>query len=498
MTTFFAEIFAVYSPTQTPNSSCHGRSLRPPIAAKDDRWPLVLHLMQRTHSVSMPPRRLILLGLDWIRKKDPPVALATASIAAACASVADVSTLTVNVNQPAIDLRREMSSFLSEATANDKQPPLVAIGGYIWAEHLLNDAVSHIKHDLGTEAHVLLGGPQVTYAPAGTDGAFLSSAYPLVDGFVRGHGEEPMRQLLMGKTAPTGYSCRTQFDLGVQAKGGFVTSPSPFLTGWMPAQRFLRWETQRGCPFSCSFCQHKDSQDRRTPLDRGRIFDECEWMVDQSLNGPLRDLAIVDPTFNSGPNYLEVLSRLSGFTGKISLQCRLEMMSDDFVHKVLDLSRTADVVLEFGVQTIHRKEQRLIDRPNNMRRIERWIDQLNSEGVPYELSFMYGLPEQTLDSFQRTLEWAERKCSEHRDGKAIARFFPLMLLRGTRLHDRSHELGLVTCDSLQVDISGRVGSNIPHVVASRTFTFEDWLVMNKEGERVNRMQLHLKARSDMI
>ena len=44
------------------------------------------------------------------------------------------------------------------------------------------------------------------------------------------------------------------------------------------------------------------------------------------------------------------------------------------------------------------------------------------------------------------------------------------------------------------DISGRVGSNIPHVVASRTFTFEDWLVMNKEAERVNRIQLHLDAR----
>ena len=30
--------------------------------------------------------------------------------------------------------------------------------------------------------------------------------------------------------------------------------------------------------------------------------------------------------------------------------------------------------------------------------------------------------------------------------------------------------------------------------ASRTFTFEDWLVMNKEAERVNRIQLHLDAR----
>ena len=439
---------------------------------------------------SLSGRRLVLIGLDWIRPKDPPLSLANASIAAVCSQVADVNAVTVNVNQPAIDLHGEVLSKLSTFTAADKEPPIVAVGGYVWAEHLLNDTINLMKQEFGHDAHVLLGGPQVTYAPSGT---FLASKYPLADGFVRGHGEEPVKRLLMGDQNPTGYSCRTLPDLGLQAKGGLARSPSPFLTGWMQPQRFLRWETQRGCPFSCSFCQHKDSQDRRIQLDDERIFDECEWLVNQSTNGPLRDLAVVDPTFNSGTKYLEILSRLSGFTGKISLQCRLEMMTNEFVDRVLDLSRTCEVVLEFGVQTIHRNEQHLIERPNNARRIERWIDQLNAEGVPYELSFMYGLPEQTLDSFRRTVDWAEGKCSEHRGAKAIARFFPLMLLRGTRLHDRAEELGLITCDSLKVDISGRVGSNIPHVVKSNTFTVEEWLLMNEEAERINNARASTRA-----
>ena len=414
------------------------------------------------------------------------MSLANASIAAACAPMADVSAVTLNVNQPALDLRGELTAELSAFQANDK-PDIVAIGGYIWAEHLLQSTMQIIKEELGSSTRILLGGPQVSYAPAG---AFLATVYPLADGFVRGHGEEPMRRLLLGESMPVGYSCRSKPDTGVQAKGGFVSSPSPFLSGWVQPQRFLRWETKRGCPFSCSFCQHKDSSDRRTPLDRERIFEECDWMVKQSIDGPLRDLAVVDPTFNSGKDYLEVLSKLSGFTGKISLQCRLEMMSGDFVQAVLELSRTAHVVLEFGVQTIHRNEQALIERPNNARRIERWLNVLNSEGIPYELSFMYGLPEQTLDSFRRTLEWAESKISDHREAQAVSRFFPLMLLRGTRLHDRKDELGLVTNDSLQVDITGRVGSNIPHVVAARNcFTFDDWLRMNLEAERVNQCEI---------
>lgn len=429
-------------------------------------------------------RRLVLVGLDWIRTKDPPLSLANASIAASIANVADVETLTLNVNQPAEQLRGELTTRLSAITSNDKQPPLVALGGYVWAEHLLNHTMHEIKDVLGDETHILLGGPQVTYAHSGS---FLASAYPYADGFVRGHGEEPMTRLLQGESAPIGYSCRTHFDIGLKATGGFASAPSPFLTGWMPAQRFLRWETQRGCPFSCSFCQHKDSKDRRMQLDRERIFAECDWMVRQSIGGPLRDLAVVDPTFNSGPNYLEVLSRLSGFTGKVSLQCRLEMMSDEFMQAVLDLSVTARVVLEFGVQTIHRKEQRLIERHNNARRVEHWLEILNAEGIPYELSFMYGLPDQTLDSFRHTVDWAEQKCSDHRDSKAVSRFFPLMLLRGTKLYDRKKELGLVTCDALEADLTDRVGSNIPHVIASKTFTLEDWFVMNREAERLNRV-----------
>ena len=267
------------------------------------------------------------------------------------------------------------------------------------------------------------------------------------------------------------------------------TLPSPFLTGWLPPQRFLRWETQRGCPFLCSFCQHKDANGRRANLNLDRVLMESEWMVRQSVDGPLRDLAVVDPTFNSGKHYLTVLSSLSGYVGKLSLQCRLEMMSDAFVRAVLDLSRSADVVLEFGVQTIHSNEQRLIERPSNARRMNRWLDQLNAEGVAYEISFIYGLPEQTLDSFYRTVEWAEDKLSSHKDSRAVARFYPLMLLRGTRLHQRADELGLVTCESLELDISGRVGSNIPHVVASRSFTVEEWVIMNREAERMNSAQL---------
>jgi hypothetical protein len=85
----------------------------------------------------------------------------------------------------------------------------------------------------------------------------------------------------------------------------------------------------------------------------------------------LKSLAVVDPTFNSGEHSTLVLRALAngGFNARLSLQCRVEMLTDDFVSAVAELSRTSFVTLEFGIQSIHREEQRAIQRPNNMRKV---------------------------------------------------------------------------------------------------------------------------------
>ena len=420
-------------------------------------------------------RRLVLVGLDWVRPKDPPVSLANATIAAACSAVTDTSVVTLNCNEASRpELMRRLEDELLDATSGQVETPVVGIGAYVWAQPLLNDAVSVVKRVLGRDAHVVLGGPQVSYAPATP--WLLAAEYPQVDAFVRGGGERAMRALFTQSSPPDGYLGREDFDMGLKASGSLEDLPSPFLTGWLPAQSFLRWETSRGCPFKCSFCQHKDVANRRIAVGSERVQQEARWMVEQSERGVLRDLAVVDPTFNAGSAYLDTLSHLSGLRAKLFLQCRLEMMTPAFSDAVARLRDTADVTLEFGVQTIHKGEQRHIDRPNNARKVRHWLDRLNKDGTPYELSFIYGLPAQTLDSFKRTHEWATSVCDAHASGRAVAKFFPLMLLRGTKLHDNREDLGLVTSD--QVQLTERVGSGIPHVVASRSFSVEDWVAMH--------------------
>ena len=86
---------------------------------------------------------------------------------------------------------------------------------------------------------------------------------------------------------------------------------------------------------------------------------DINWICE---NDEVKDVAVVDPTFNSGSNYINVIDHLTSrnYSGKISLQCRLEMMKPEFVNSLNQLRVVGFPVLEFGIQSIHRTEQKEI------------------------------------------------------------------------------------------------------------------------------------------
>jgi hypothetical protein len=88
---------------------------------------------------------------------------------------------------------------------------------------------------------------------------------------------------------------------------------------------------------------------------------------------------------------------------------------------------------------------------------------------------MFGLPQQTVQSFAESLTWCHAR-STH-PGAVSA--FPLMLLRGTPLHERKEQLGLTESTQYNDCLSGgaRQYEGIPHVVSSPSFSVEDWRTM---------------------
>ncbi|CAG8667422.1 17992_t:CDS:2, partial [Gigaspora rosea] len=206
----------------------------------------------------------------------------------------------------------------------------VAIRAFVWNEKAIQHILRKFKK-FKFSGKVILGGPQVSYVKKGIEKNY---SYRYADIYIRGYAEN-------------------KFYL---------------LTKLIPPQRFIRWETQRECPFRCALCQHRESDVtiKRYQFPVSRIIQEAERIAKYSN---IQNDAVLDPTFNSGPYYL------------------------------VQLNYTIEMVLESGLQTTDSKEQARIDRPNNMKLVEKSID------------FCFN---------QKVL---------------VIHAFPLMLLRGTPLHE---------------------------------------------------------------
>jgi len=421
-------------------------------------------IMIRTLS-SITPRRVALCALDWTRPKDPPFSLGHANILAnLMKNNVEVIARSWSVNQPNFNTREVVDFTMSHADSRTD----FAIGGFVWNERHLQTILKSLKQ-ARFPGRIIVGGPQVSYLSKG-----LETYYPEADVFIRGYAEQAMVETMKNPTNRIkGIHYANTPDDGSVAELAFDELPSPFLTGIIPPQGFIRWETQRGCSFKCSFCQHKEPTGalRRRLLPISRVELEAQWI---SKHSQINDIAVLDPTFNLGSSYQKVLQLLvdGKFQGKIALQTRLELIKPELINLVDKLrANGARVVLECGLQTIHEIEMQYIDRRNNIEKIEKLLPLLVGLNIELELSIIFGLPGQTLSSFQQTVDF----CLKH--GVPIIHAYPLMLLRGTKMHEYKQKFGLVESDEIAHDAIPRQQVDIPHVISSPSFSYSDWQQM---------------------
>jgi radical SAM superfamily enzyme YgiQ (UPF0313 family) len=402
-------------------------------------------------------RNIVLVSLDYLRPKDPRRSLGHASLLARLRTEPRSKALPLEFAVNESGFRREHALVAILESILDRDT-IVAIGVYVWNERVVQWLLPALRQ-AGFSGRIVLGGPQISYAPTGID-----ATYPDADVFVRGYGEDALVRLVAGDDSIPGVTRRGHDDSASPTVIDLASLPSPYLSRVLPPHPFVRWETQRGCDFACSFCQHRESGTRlrQRKIAEARIDDEIDFFVEHGV----RDIAVLDPVFNRDRAHaIRILSRFAerGFTGRLSLQCRFEFIDDEF----LDACEQLKVRLEFGLQTIHRAEMQAVRRTNDILKAEQVIQELHARRIQFEVSLIYGLPEQTLASFRASVAW----CQAH--GIPVVHAFPLMLLRGTGLdRDRSH---------WQLE---ERSDPIPVVVASNTFNRAEWEAMRQIAEKL--------------
>jgi radical SAM superfamily enzyme YgiQ (UPF0313 family) len=402
-------------------------------------------------------RKALIISLDLIRLGEPATPLSTASLLAYLRSAPEYGD-TFTVEHLGINLleeERDSEIGAVEAAVRERDPgafDAIAVACYVWSERVTGELLRMLRRS-GFCGTLILGGPQITYASQDD----LPMLYPDADIFVTGYAEAALHRAIVDVPLerPAFVADEVDFDALV----------SPYLTGALavaPGQERVRMETRRGCPFRCSFCAHRDLKGNRIhKRPQERVRQELNWL---SARG-VRKVNFLDPVFNQGTEYLELLEHMvaSDFRADVTFQSRFELIRNTEGERFIELAGKLNACLEFGLQTANGSEGKAVNRVNAHDKIRDAMRALDRGKVPYEVSLIYGLPGQTVQSFaESVLFLQDNGCSN-----IVA--FPLMLLRGTELFAQKEKWGY------KERPEGRFG--IPVVYESASFTESEWFLM---------------------
>ena len=336
----------------------------------------------------------------------------------------------------------------------------IAISAYIWNEHILNPLIDEIRIR-GFRGKIVLGGYQITYSQK--DQLILD--YPQCDIFISGYAEIGLLEAIQIQ--------KPDRPIHINKIVSFQDLPSPYLSGELNIPRrhqMIRLETKRGCPYRCNFCAHRDlTKNRMHKFELERTFQELALIKQKEI----RRVNVLDPVFNVGSEYLHVMKeidRLNFSQTTFTFQTRPELIKNKTGEAFLNLVERTNSYLEFGLQTVIEREYKKINRPNNIAHLSALFNHLNKRNIEFEVSLIYGLPLQTLDSFKKSVEFLLKNgCS-----KIFA--FPLMLLKGTELYSQKNDFNMHE--------SATGDYNIPLVTSSNSYTESDWLKMKEIADNL--------------
>ena len=169
------------------------------------------------------------------------------------------------------------------------KPDVIAFSSYIWNIQFILNVSSDLKKAL-PNIKIILGGPEVSY-----DAAQILDKHEYIDYIVKGEGEITFPKLV-------GYLSdkNPMPDCGVAMRDGdkiidapysplpdFSQIPFPYNDSNIKEfdGKIIYYETSRGCPNSCAYCDWSNmkSKIRKFPLER--IYGEIEWMMNNKICG---------------------------------------------------------------------------------------------------------------------------------------------------------------------------------------------------------------------
>lgn len=349
----------------------------------------------------------------------------------------------------AYDLRPllDHEQLLAELDRDDR-PAVVLLSDYIWSAARNHEVAAEVKarspHHL-----VIHGGPHVPKYAEDKRAFFLK--HPAIDVIAHGEGEITLAEALeaLGGDPAALERLHGVPGLTVRAGEGLVDTvdrprhdqladfPSPYLTGEFDHLDPSGWmwpsiETNRGCPYSCTFCDWGSatrSRIRDFPIER--VMAELDWLAERGLPHWMID----DANFGIHRRDVDIARRV------VELKAQHGVPSALYVNYAKNTVKHLAVIIgmltEAGItgegalalQTRDPETLKAIKRANiRTDKYDELAEEFRRYGLPLVTDLIIGMPGQTVRSLLADMQYCF-------DNEVTPRFFVALNLPNAEFND---------------------------------------------------------------
>ena len=344
---------------------------------------------------------------------------------------------------------------------------VVGFSTYVWNIRISLEIARTVKQ-LRPETLIVFGGPQV---PDSAEEFLIKNSF--VDITCHGEGEQIFNVVLER------FPLRTWHDLPsvsyLREDGSFVSHakvprltdisivPSPYLENIFeplmktnPEEKWLiLWETNRGCPFSCTFCDWGSSIASKVyTFDMERLFREIDWFAEHQVEF----IFCCDANYGILPRDVEISEYVAKVKKKYGYPQALSVQNTknatERAYKVQKL--LADAGLNKGVtislQSVDPNTLKSIKRQNiSLASFQELQRRFTQDRVETYSDMILGLPGETYDSFADGVSHVIENGQHNR-----IQFNNLAILPNAEMGDPEYQrkYGMVTVESKIINIHG--------------------------------------------
>ena len=321
-----------------------------------------------------------------------------------------------------------------------RRPRVLGLTLYYWNSRRSMRLVERVK-ELLPEVAVIVGGPEVHPV----------SRYivdnPAVDAACLGEGELVFSAFLRAIQAGADLDAVPGIVHGRQGKRlvnappppitNLDSIPSPYLSGIIaptfPNAAIL--ETQRGCPFKCSYCNWRNRP--YAVLSAERVIAELEFF----LRSGIARIQVCNSNFILSPHFETICRALAKLNSdkraRLVMYAPAERLTPEMAAHLAAVNTKA---VNVGLQSANPKTLANVNRKADLEGFVRGVRILNDHGIPADIDLILGLPGDDLASFQESVNFLERHGLVNGMNRIMS--FTLLLMPGVSLREEADKWGM--------------------------------------------------------